>query len=199
MALAQKDVKRLLAYSSISQMGYIIFGFASASTLGIMGSLLHIINHAIIKSLLFLISGALLRQTGTRQIKSLGGLITRMPITGTACLIAVFSLAGAPPLNAFWSEWMIFGGGLASGMIVPTFIGVIGTVITAGYLLWFVWRVFFGEIGKKMEKTEEAPYIMIIPIIVLSALCILFGIWPGLLLQFIKPAADVFADLLSLV
>jgi formate hydrogenlyase subunit 3/multisubunit Na+/H+ antiporter MnhD subunit len=180
-------------------MGYIIFGFASVSVLGIMGSLLHIINHAIIKSLLFLISGVLMRQTGTRRMRLMGGLITRMPITGTACLIAVFSLVGAPPLNAFWSEWMIFGGGLASGLIVTTFIGVLGTVITAGYLLWFVWRVFFGEVGKKVEKTEEAPHVMLIPIIVLSALCILFGIWPGLLLQFVKPAADILGDLLSLV
>ena len=198
MALAQDDIKRLLAYSSISQMGYIIFGFGTVSTLGIMGSLLHIINHAICKSLLFMCAGSLIHQTGTRSIRRMSGLISKMPITGVACLIGVFSLTGTPPLNAFWSEWMIFAGGLASGKAVFTFIGVASTVITAGYLLWFAWRVFFGPVPKAMADVEESSTSLLAPMIVLTLFCIIFGIWPGLFLTFVTPAAEYLSSFLGI-
>ena len=198
MALAQDDIKRLLAYSSISQMGYIIFGFGTVSTLGIMGSLLHIINHAICKSLLFMCAGSLIHQTGTRSIRRMSGLISKMPITGVACLIGVFSLTGTPPLNAFWSEWMIFAGGLASGKAVFTFIGVASTVITAGYLLWFAWRVFFGPVPKAMADVEESSTSLLAPMIVLMLFCIIFGIWPGLFLTFVTPAAEYLSSFLGI-
>jgi NADH-quinone oxidoreductase subunit M len=198
MALAQDDIKRLLAYSSISQMGYIIFGFGTVSTLGIMGSLLHIINHAICKSLLFMCAGSLIHQTGARSIRRMSGLISKMPITGVACLIGVFSLTGTPPLNAFWSEWMIFAGGLASGKAVFTFIGVASTVITAGYLLWFAWRVFFGPVPKAMADVEESSTSLLAPMIVLTLFCIIFGIWPGLFLAFVTPAAEYLSGFLGI-
>ena len=197
MALAQTDIKRLLAYSSISQMGYIIFGFATVSTLGIMGSLMHIVNHAICKALLFMCAGSIMLQTGTRNINKMSGLVSKMPITGFACLIGIFSLAGAPPLNAFWGEWMIFGGGLASEKILFTFVGVASTMITAGYLLWFAWRVFFGSPPKALEGVEESSPPVLAPIVVLAALCVLFGIWPGIFLEFIAPAAEFLSGFLG--
>jgi len=200
MALAQTDIKRLLAYSSISQMGYILFGLSTASTassLGIMGGLFHIINHAICKSLLFMTAGVIIHQTGTRDIRELGGLIGKMPTTGIACLIGVFSLAGTPPLNGFWSEWMIFGGGLASGKGWITVIGVLSTVITAGYYLWFAWRIFFGSTPEDLNDVKEAPFTTLIPIIILAALSILLGILPGLALDYLKPAAEYLSSFLA--
>ncbi|MFQ6095165.1 MAG: NuoM family protein [Candidatus Bathyarchaeia archaeon] len=197
MALAQTDIKRLLAYSSISQMGYIIFGFGTVSTLGIMGSLLHMVNHAISKSLLFMCAGSIIHQTGTRNIRKMRGLVTKMPVTGTACLIGVFSLVGTPPLNAFWSEWMIFGGGLASGKTVFTFFGVASTLITASYLLWFAWRVFFGVLPKGLENVKESPTLLLIPMVVLMLLCVILGVWPGLMLELIAPAAEYLSSFLS--
>jgi len=190
MALAQTDIKRLLAYSSISQMGYIVFGFASVSELGVMGSLLHIVNHAICKALLFLCAGSIIHQTGTRRIENMSGLITKMPITSLAALIGIFSLSGAPPLNAFWSEWMIFAGGLASGKIGFAFIGVASTMVTAGYLLWFAWRVFFGAVPKRLEHVTESSRLLLTPIVILALASIIFGIWPGLLLEYVTPAAE---------
>lgn len=195
MAMAQTDIKRLLAYSSISQMGYIIFGFATVSTLGIMGSLLHIINHAICKALLFMCAGSIIHQTGKRNIRSMSGLITKMPVTGLACLIGIFSLAGAPPLNAFWSEWMIFSGGLAAGKVAFAFIGVASTMITAGYLLWFAWRVFFGPVPKSLKNVKESPPLLLVSIIVLASASIILGVWPGIFLEFITPAAEVLSEL----
>jgi NADH-quinone oxidoreductase subunit M len=197
MALAQTDIKRLLAYSSISQMGYIIFGFATVSTLGIMGSLLHIINHAILKALLFMCAGSIIHQTGTRNIRKMSGLIGKMPITGLACLISIFGLVGAPPLNGFWSEWMIFGGALASQKVGFAFLGVASTMITASYLLWFAWKVFFGPVPKRLENVKESPRLVLVPIVVFATASIVLGIWPGIVLEFITPAADLLSSLLG--
>jgi len=188
LALAQTDIKRLLAYSSISQMGYIFFGLATwlpDATLGATGGLFHVINHAICKALLFMCAGAIIHQTGTRNIKKLGGLAGKMPITCIASLIGALSLAGIPPLNGFWSEWMIFSGGISSGKILITTIAVFSTVITLGYYLWFVWRVFFGTTPKELENTKEASWLLYIPIVVLSAIAFALGIWPDIILRLI--------------
>ncbi len=197
MALAQTDIKRLLAYSSISQMGYIIFGLGVASELGIMGGLLHIINHAVCKSLLFMCAGIIIHQTGTRDIKRLGGLIGKMPTMGVACLIGVFSLVGTPPLNAFWSEWMIFGGGLAAGKGLITIFGVLSTVITAGYYLWFAWRVFFGPLPKRFNRVKEAPLSLRASVIILATISVLLGVLPGLILEYVTPAAEYLSGLIG--
>ena len=197
MALAQTDIKRLLAYSSISQMGYIIFGLGVASELGIMGGLLHIVNHAVCKSLLFMCAGIIIHQTGTRDIRKLGGLIGKMPTLGIACLIGVFSLVGTPPLNAFWSEWMIFGGGLAAGKGLITIFGVLSTVITAGYYLWFAWRVFFGPVPKTLNRIKEAPFSLRASVIILATISVLLGVLPGLVLEYIAPAAEYLSGLIG--
>ncbi|MDH5747131.1 MAG: NADH-quinone oxidoreductase subunit L [Candidatus Bathyarchaeota archaeon] len=182
MALAQTDIKRLLAYSSISQMGYIFFGLGVYSTMGATGALFHVVNHAVCKSLLFMCAGAIIHQTGTRNIRRLGGLADKMPITCAASLIGALSLAGTPPLNGFWSEWMIFSGGISSGKILITTIAVVSTAITAGYYLWFIWRAFFGTTPKELENTKEASWLMCIPIIILAAIAVVVGIWPDIVL-----------------
>ena len=197
MALAQTDIKRLLAYSSISQMGYIVFGLGVASELGIMGSLLHIVNHAVCKSLLFMCVGIIIHQTGTRDIRKLGGLIGKMPTLGIACLIGVFSLVGTPPLNAFWSEWMIFGGGLAAGKGLITIFGLLSTVITAGYYLWFAWRVFFGSLPKRLNRVKIAPFSSRASVIILATISVLLGVLPGLVLEYITPAAEYISGLIG--
>lgn len=196
MALAQTDIKRLFAYSSISQMGYIIFGLGVASELGIRGGILHIINHAVCKSLLFMCAGIIIHQTGTRDIRRLGGLIGKMPTMGIACLIGVFSLVGTPPLNAFWSEWMIFGGGLAAGKGLITIFGVLSTVITAGYYLWFAWRVFFGPVPKRLNRIKEAPLSLRASVIILATISVVLGVLPGLVLEYVTPAAEYLFRLL---
>jgi NADH-quinone oxidoreductase subunit M len=189
MALAQTDIKRLLAYSSISQMGYIFFGLAVYSArapIGATGALFHMVNHAICKSLLFMCAGAIIHQTGTRNIRRLGGLADKMPLTCAAALIGALSLAGTPPLNGFWSEWMIFSGGISSGKTLITTIAVVSTVITAGYYLWFVWRVFFGTTPKRLENTKEACWLIRIPIIILAAISVVLGIWPDIVLRLLS-------------
>ena len=186
MALAQTDIKRLLAYSSVSQMGYIFFGLGVYSTIGATGALFHVVNHAICKSLLFMCAGAIIHQTGIRNIRKLGGLADKMPITCAASFIGALSLAGTPPLNGFWSEWMIFSGGILSGKILITTIAVVSTAITAGYYLWFLWRAFFGETPKDLENTKEASWLMCIPIIALAMIAVVVGIWPDIVLRLLS-------------
>lgn len=195
MALAQTDIKRLLAYSSVSQLGYIIFGLGTATRLGVMGGLLHIVNHAICKSLLFMCAGIIIHQTRTRDVTKLGGLMDKMPITSVACTIGALSLVGIPPLNGFWGEWMIFGGGLAAGKVLITILGVAGTMITAGYYLWFVWRVFFGTAPEGLDNVKDPPLMLLIPIVLLAFLCLLLGLSPGLMLTFLTPAAEYLSGL----
>jgi NADH-quinone oxidoreductase subunit M len=197
MALAQHDIKRLLAYSSISQLGYILFGLGTASTLGITGGLLHAFNHALGKSLLFMCAGIIIHQTGTRDIREMGGLMDKMLITSIACMVGAFSLIGIPPLNGFWSEWMIFGGGLASGKILITFLGVISTLITAGYYLWFIWRVFFGSVPENLNNVKDPPRQQLIPLIILAVACLVLGLYPGPLLAVIRPAAEYLSSFLG--
>jgi NADH-quinone oxidoreductase subunit M len=198
VALAQTDIKRLLAFSSISQIGYIAFGLGSASTLGIKGSLLHIVNHAICKSLLFMCAGVIVRQTGSRDIRKMGGLFGKMPMTGIACFIGALSLVGIPPLNGFWSEWMILAGGFSSGKILTTLIGVAGTVITTGYYLRFVWKVFFGATPKTLSDVKEPSLLLRVPMLILAATSIALGLIPGLMLEFAEPAAEYLASLIGI-
>jgi NADH-quinone oxidoreductase subunit M len=187
MALAQTDIKRLLAYSSISQMGYIFFGLGVYSSMGATGALFHMVNHAVCKGLLFMCAGAIIYQTGIRNIRKLGGLADKMPITCAASLIGALSLAGTPPLNGFWSEWMIFSGGISSDKILITTIAIVSTAITAGYYLWFVWRVFFGATPIETEITMRKPsWLIRIPIIILAVIAVVIGIWPDIVLKLLS-------------
>ncbi len=182
MALAQTDIKRLFAYSSVSQMGYIFFGLSIMSTLGTVGSTFQIINHAMVKALLFLISGVILHSTHTRDMRKLGGLLGVMPITAFATLVATLSLSGTPLLNMFVSELMIFQAGVQSGRVLETGIAIVITLFTAGYSLWMVKRVFFGERPKGL-KVEPESFKMKLVMIFLSVLIILIGFLPNLILQ----------------
>ncbi len=187
IALSQKDLKRLLAYSSISQMGYLLFGIASVSIIGLTGAALLYMSHGFAKAVLFMVSGVFMHKYHTRKISDLGGLAEKMPYTTVVTLIAFLSLAGTPPLLGFWSEIFIFAGSMYSGLagllalnmgkVWMTAIAVAATVLTAGYGLQTVRRIFFGEIRENL-KPSEAPTLMLVPIIILVVLTVILGIYP---------------------
>jgi len=172
ITFSQSNVKRALAYSSISQAGYVLFGFGTLSTLGIMGSLLHIVNQAVCKSLLFLSAGLIISGTNTQDVMS-----------------------GVPPLNGFWSEWLIFAGGLASGKIALTFIGVASAMITPAYFLWFAWKILFGNLREGSKDAKEQSPTLLLPVVILASASVILGIWPGIFLEFIAPAARSLSSL----
>jgi NADH-quinone oxidoreductase subunit M len=199
MALAQKDTKRLFAYSSISQMGYIFFGLATFSAFGYNGAMFHIVSHALAKGSLFMIEGILMTQIGHqkgRDIRQLGGLAYKMPITAVVALIAALSLSGLPPLAGFMSEWIIFEGGLSisstsvgSAMgIVAIIFAILSTALTATYTLLFMKKVFLGPEKEEFKDVKEPSPSMWIPLVVLAILSLVIGILPGSVLKFVTQA-----------
>ena len=191
MALAQDDIKKLLAYSSVSQMGYIFLGLSSGTSIGLSGAIFHYVSHGITKGILFAIAGILIVQTGTRSIKELGGLIDQMPLTGALFIIGFFGISGIPPTIGFMSKWTIFLG-LFTGalehsieMIVISVISILMTVITLGYSLWTIWRIFFGPLPDHLKEVKEAPPIMTVPPLVLAVASLILGIFPGFVTDFL--------------
>ncbi|HUT80210.1 MAG TPA: NADH-quinone oxidoreductase subunit M [Candidatus Bathyarchaeia archaeon] len=199
MALAQKDTKRLFAFSSISQMGYIFFGLGTFTLFGSTGSAFHIISHALAKGSLFMVAGILMTQVGHhkgRDIKSLGGLAYRMPITAIVALIAAMSLSGLPPLSGFMSEWIIFSGGITEGNvlgIIAVFMAILSTALTATYTLLFMKNVFLGPVREEFKDVKDPSPYMWAPLVVLAILSFVIGILPISVLKFVATwAAGVF-------
>jgi len=185
LAIGQKDFKRMLAYSSISQMGYVFIAIGLAlkpdieivvASLALIGGLFHLVNHAVFKSLLFLCSGAVEYRTGTRDLEKLGGLIRKMPVTGTACAIGSLSIAGIPPFNGFWSKLIIILALFRGGYWIYGTVGVVVGFITLIYFVMLQKDVLFGKLPDSLNNVKEAPFSMVLPLVILAALCVAMGV-----------------------
>ena len=195
LALGQKDMKRMLAYSSISQVGYVVLGIGIGTPLGIAGGLFHLFNHALAKGLLFLTSGSVQQATGTRNLDEMGGLAKRMPITAATNLVGALSIAGIPPLNGFWSKLIIIIALIQSGHPVFAVIAVLTSVLTLWYYLLMQRKAFFGKLNAKWAAVKEAPFWMTAATVFLALLCVGIGIlFSSTVTTWIQPAADVLAD-----
>jgi len=175
LALLQTDVKRLLAYHSISQMGYILLGIGMGTKLGLAGGLYHLVNHAMFKGLLFLCMGAVIYSTGTRKLDNLGGLWKRMPITTSTCIIAALAISGIPPFNGFASK-TVLAEAVANYNFVLKFVMMVTGTLTFASFLKLISYTFFGELKKQLITIKEAPLLMQLPMMVLAILCVLLGI-----------------------
>ena len=193
MVLAQDDIKRFLAYSSVSQMGYLFLGLASASAYGEAGAIFHYVSHGFGKCILFCAAGVLIDRTGTRSIKKMGGLAAKMPVTATLVLIGFFAIGGVPPTVGFMSEFMIFTGVFESALVgseaqlMVAIVSIIMTVLTVGYSLWIVRRVFFGPLAEGMEDVKEGSILMLVPMAVFAVISIVIGVYPRLVLDYLLP------------
>lgn len=186
-ALGQSNIKRMLAYSSISQVGYIIIGLGCGTMLGIFGAVFHLLNHAIFKSLLFVNSAAVEMEAGTTDMDKMSGLAEKMPITGVTSLLASLSTAGIPPLSGFWSKLMIILGLWLSGHYFYAVIAVLASVITLAYFLSMQRRVFWGHTGREFMNVKEAKFWLVLPAIVLAALIVIIGIiFPFVINSFVQ-------------
>ncbi|HTY04358.1 MAG TPA: proton-conducting transporter membrane subunit [Rhodocyclaceae bacterium] len=182
MALVQTGIKRLLIYSTVCQLGYITMALALATPLGIAGGLMHFVNHMMLKDVLFLCAGAIMVTSGARTLDELGGLGRRMPVTFGIFLFAGLSLSGIPPLNGFSSKWLIYVASFQSGHYVLGIFALIGSLFTLAAILKFAHAAFMGTPGAAAEHAQEAPAIMLAPMIVLAAGSFAVGMMPGLLL-----------------
>ena len=182
-SLGQNDIKRMLAFSSVSQMGYIVLSLGTGTALGLAGAAFHMFNHAIFKSQLFANAAAVERQTGTRDMDKLGGLASKMPVTGGTSIIAMLSISGIPPLSGFWSKLLIIIALWQSTNYAYAFIAVIASVITLAYFLSMQRKVFFGQVAQGLENVKEAKLGLITPAVILAILTIFIGLFFPLILN----------------
>ena len=180
MALVQRGIKRLLIYSTVSQIGYIVLGLSLGSTLGLTGAMLHFVNHMFFKDLLFLAAGAIMVQAHAHNLDEVSGLGRKMPVTMTFFLVGALSLAGIPPFSGFTSKWIIYEACMQKGQVFLAIFSLVGSVFTMAYFVKFMHSAFFGVPSKSSENVKEAPWTMLVPMGVLSAVSVLFGVMPGL-------------------
>jgi formate hydrogenlyase subunit 3/multisubunit Na+/H+ antiporter MnhD subunit len=194
MALIQHDLKVLLSYHAISQVGYMVLGIGTGVPIGIAGGIFHMLNHAIYKSCLFLTAGAIEKQAGTTEISKLGGLARAMPLTFTACAIAAFAISGVPPFNGFVSKWMVYSGlvelgakGMSSYWIFLV-AALFGSALTLASFVKVLYSGFLGQRPSSLAHVREASWLMTVPMLFLAFLCVLFGVWAAYPIQtFINP------------
>ncbi|MBU1124532.1 MAG: NADH/ubiquinone/plastoquinone (complex I) [Candidatus Omnitrophica bacterium] len=172
LALSQWDLKRLLAYHSISQIGYVVLGIGLATPLGILGGLFHLFNHSVFKSLLFLNSGAIDYVVHTRDLKEMSGLKEKMPVTAQTNLVASLSIAGIPPFNGFWSKLIIIFACIQSGHGGYAIAAVVGSLLTLASFMKVQKFAFLGELKEKNKNIREAPLSMTVAMVVLAVICI---------------------------
>jgi len=182
MALVQHNVKKLLSYHAVSQVGYMVLGIGSGNPIGIIGGLFHMINNAIYKCALFLGIGAVEEKAKTTELKNLGGIGKLMPITFSAFLISSLAISGVPPLNGFFSKWMIYQGLFEGAKSDPNFswalwiiAAMIGSALTLASFLKVIHSVFLGKKKEYKEEIKEVSFSMVFPPVMLSILCIIIG------------------------
>ena len=192
MCLAVSDIKRIVAYSSVSQMGYVLFAVASLTSRGVAGGIFEVIDHGILKALLFMGVGLVMLGTGRRRIEKLGGLAQHMPKVATGMGIGAIALAGLPPFCAFHAEWMIFSGGLSSPYPALGYLELLVPILTAAYALWLVGRLAFNPAPPDLQ-VRPRPVAMRWSFYVLVALALGVGLYPAPIYQWVGRAATLLA------
>lgn len=209
LAVGQWDFKRLLAYHSISQMGYVVLGIGLGALIlarggsvawasfAILGGLFHLVNHAVFKSLLFLTSGSVEMSTGTRQIKQMGGLAERMPLTRTTCTVASASIAGVPPFNGFWSKAILVLAAAGAGYYWLAAVTVLVSLVTLISFLKIQRYIWLGELPENLNGTRDNGGLMFLSMASLAAMCALMGLLllvPVLRQELLEPAVTALVN-----
>ncbi len=180
LAALQEDIRKLFAYSSISQIGYILVGIGVGTALSIEAAIYHAISHALFKGLFFLIVATIIHRTGKTQFKDMGGLAEKMPVTFAMAFVAILSLAGIPPLVGFASKWLIFEAVIHQNMPILGGMLFFGSAIGFVYLIRFTYAVWFGQRPTELDDTKDAPLPLVIAMGILALLNVVFGIAPGI-------------------
>jgi formate hydrogenlyase subunit 3/multisubunit Na+/H+ antiporter MnhD subunit len=186
MALVQHDLKRLLGYHAVSQVGYMMLGIGTGNPVGIAGGLFHMINHAVYKSGLFMAAGAVEKQAGTTDLDKLGGLVRSMPFSSVSFFICSLAICGVPPLSGFASKWMIYQSIIETGKggnplwVVCLIAAMFGSALTLASFMKLIHAVFLGqpsvEMLEKQQTLREADFLVWMPSAVMAALSVVFGV-----------------------
>jgi multicomponent Na+:H+ antiporter subunit D len=188
IALSKDNLKSRLAYSTVSQLSYIILGVALLTPTAIEGGLIHIVNHAFSKITLFFCAGAIYVATHKKYISEMEGLGKTMPFTFGAFAIASLSMIGAPPVAGFITKWSLLVGSIEAHQLGILFILLASTILNAAYFAPVTYKAFFGKrpAGEACTGIKEAPLSMLIPILIAATISVLLGIFPNFMLQFVK-------------
>jgi len=200
VALAQKDFKKLIAYSSVSHMGYVLLGMASLTTVGINGAIFQMFNHGTITAMLFLIVGVLYDRAHTRGLNDFGGLASQMPVYTGFVTVAFFAAIGLPGMSGFVSEVLVFIGAFGvSAIRVLTIISTLGILLGAGYMLWTLQRIFFGPLNEKwstLKDLDKREYAMFIP---LTIIIIFLGVYPSAMLDIMNSSVNSLVNFVNTI
>ncbi len=190
VTLRQTDLKRLIAYSSISHMGYVLLGIFALTQVSLTGATLQMFSHGFITGLLFAVTGLVMHNSGERNLSKLGGLARQMPVIAVVFSVAGLGALGLPTTSGFAAEFLVFLGSFTStivaGIQVYTILAVLGIVVTAGYILWMLQRVFYGPVLEQFNGSVDADVIEKVYSVIFIAVIMLVGIYPAILTDVIK-------------
>jgi len=197
LCLAQKDLKKMVAYSSISHMGFVLLGFATFTELGIVAGVFQMFAHGLVTAVLFMMCGVVQHKCGTRMIPSLGGLSKKMPVASTMMTIGFLASLGLPGLVSFAAEFMVFAS-MFQIWSMWLFLPILSVAITAGYYLWALQKSMFGPLTDRIDTTHvhDVSWYEGVPVGALIALIAIFGVFPMVVFQYIGPAVKVITALL---
>lgn len=204
MAMVQHNGRRLLGYHAVSQVGYMIMGVGTGNPLALLGGLFHMVNHTIYKAGLFLSLGSVEKKTGTSDLDNIGGLGRQMPLTFIAALTCALAISGIPPLNGFYSKWLVYQGTLELissvgrwtqlWLLVCLMLAIFGSALTLASFMKFLHTIYLGRRQEKWAGIKEASSNQVAATLSLAALCLIFGLWaqPLPLAKFIVPILSTF-------
>ena len=196
VVLRQRDLKRLIAYSSISHMGFVLLGIASLREVGLTGASVQMFAHGTITGLLFMLVGLVYDKAHTRHIPDLGGLIRRMPIIGMGFMVAGLASLGLPSMSGFAAELLVFLGAFPVHRVL-TILAMFGVVLTAGYILWMLQRVFFGPDKPRFSEVSDASFIETVPLVAMVAAIVIIGVYPAFLTNYFRLGVEPISALLG--
>ena len=194
MAMMQHNLRRLLSLHAVSQVGYVVLGIATGTALGVVGAVLHMLNNAVYKSGLFLMSGSVIRATGSEKIEDMGGLARKLPVTFVCGSVAAAAISGVPPFNGFVSKWLIYNGALsmnsAAGLLMLV-VAVFGSALTLASFIKVLYSAFLSRTPTAARPEPRESFWMAAPMVALAAACLVLGLWPqGVINALIVPGVQ---------
>ncbi len=193
-AVFPTDAKKLLSYSSIGQLGYIIVGLAIGTPLSIMSALFLAMLHGIFKAMLFMSAGAVFYRTGSTDMNEVTGLIRKMPWTFLTALFGIITVSGVPPLGGFAAKWMLYEATIQSGHYFLVIVLFAASTAAFLYLYRFIFSLFLGQEEKEYADVKEAPLTMTVPMMIMAIFTLVVGVFPGIFVNPIGSAMGYFGD-----
>jgi NADH-quinone oxidoreductase subunit M len=201
ITLRQNDLKRLIAYSSVSHMGFVLLGVFALGQVSVTGAALQMVSHGLITGLLFALAGLTIHNVGERDLRKLGGLARQVPVIVIIFSIAAFGGLGLPLTSGFAAEFLVFAGSFSSGVVdgiqVYTILAVLGVVLAAGYILWMLQKAFYGPVLEKYNGVKDADALEKLYMFIFVAVILLVGIYPAIVTDVIKIGVSPIIGLLG--